>query len=335
MKKMIFKKITVMLVVLVLFVTSFSVSAAKSKIKNPIYRGTITVDGEIDEVWKAVDEIKLTFYVQGDESSNAGGYGKLLWDDKFIYVLGVVTDSTPTTAFREGQAEWNHDSFEIFLDETNEKIDKNSMTQFRISSLGRVSGQYLDTVVTEAQLKEHYPQLKTAHKANATGYVVEFAIPWTRQTKPTANTSKLGFCLQINDDVDNAETAEGIATTPVPSRFNPALYPTYTIVSESAEIEKKPTESKPSTEDGKTGEEDKTASAIDGTEETVSGVEENTANENNQNSEESQKTDSDNTSKQQMDPNAFMLIVLGAVIVLCLIGIILVYIFVLRASPKK
>ncbi len=334
MKKSIFRKFTVVLVVLILFVTSFSVSAAKSKIKNPIYKGTITIDGEIDAVWKAVDEIKLTFYVQGDESANAGGYGKLLWDDKFIYVLGVVTDSTPTTAFRTGEAEWNHDSFEIFLDETNEKIDKKSMTQFRISSLGRVSGQYLDTVVTEAQLKEHYPQLKTAAKKTDTGYVVEFAIPWTRQTKPTANTSKLGFCLQINDDVDNSGTDKGIVTTPVPSRFNVSLYPTYTIVSEKAEIEEKPTESKP-TESKNNSSSDETSSITESKEETVSDSEIDTTNENNSPDEATEKTNSNDTTKQTMNPNMFILIILGVVIVLCTIGIILVYIFVLRASPKK
>lgn len=347
MRKTAFKKLTVLLIALILLVTPFSVSAAKAKIKNPIYKGTITVDGTIDEIWSAVEEVKLTFYILGDESSNASGYGKLLWDDDFVYVLGVVTDSTPTTAFREGVTEWNHDSFEIFLDETNEKIDKNSMTQFRISSLGRVSGQYLDTVVTEAQLKEHYPALKTAHKKTDTGYVVEFGIPWTRQTAPKGDSSKLGFCLQINDDVDNAgNEAEGIITTPVPSRFNPALYPTYTISSEKAKVEKEETSSKPSKDDGKTSSTDKTSSVTDADskEETVSDNDSNTVVDDGSvsdstttnNNDNSQKADKDTAvSDMQMDMNAFMLIVLGAVIVLCLIGIILVYIFVLRASPKK
>lgn len=340
--KTIFKRSVVLLAVLLLVIAPFDVSAAK--IKNPIYKGTVTVDGVIDELWGETDEIMLTLHTAGEESNNASGYAKLMWDNDYIYCLGVVTDSTPTTALRSDNEFWWHDSFEFFIDEANARVDKNSIAQFRVDMFGNISGMLYDTKLDEAGIREEYKNFKGASAKTATGYIVEMAVPWTRTT-PKADSSKVGVVFQINDDKDNNGENEGVVLSPVPNKWNPTLYPTYTLSSEKLKVKKEET---PSENNSTVSNDNSSADESNGSsDENVTDSSENAdgtssadkpssdKKENNTSASDDSDKTTQGTSKSTLDPNAFMLMVLGAVIVLCVIGIILVYIFVLRASPKK
>lgn len=372
------KRAAVLLVVILVVVSSFSVSAAK--IKNPILSGTVDVDGEIDAVWESATAIQLTLHKVGDESKNASGYAKMLWDDKFLYCIGVVTDNTLTKSYRNKDSYWWHDSFEFFVDEANARVDKNSIAQFRVDVFGKFTGMLNDTVLDEAGMRAKYPKFKGASKKNANGYVVEMAMPWTL-ISPKGDTSKLGIAFQINDDQDSKGENDGIINSPVPNMWNPMLYPVFTLSSEKAETQEAQTPSKNETASkndaasknettsnqgtvsknetaskgdvasknettDKTDKNDNTSSSVttdSKPNETVSDIE-NTDDSNGDSVEVENETENNKTeenvrveyvTEDNFDANAFMLIILGAVIIICLIGTILVYIFVLRAAPKK
>ncbi len=338
--KTIFKRAAVLLAVAVLVVSSFSVSAAKPK--NTILKGTVTVDGEIDAVWENAKAIQLTLHKEGDESKNASGYAKVLWDKDFLYCIGVVTDATPTKAYRNDDSYWNHDSFEFFVDEANARVDKNSIAQFRVDIFGKFTGMLNDTVLDEAGMRAKYPKFKGASKKTDSGYVVEMAMPWTL-VSPKGDTSKLGIAFQINDDQDNSGENEGQINSPVPNMWNPMLYPTFTLSNDKAEAPKSDTSSRNETsskndKNDKTSSEEKTDSKTDITVSVDDKTDNNSSVETDTNNADN-KTESnvkvEYVTEDDFDANAFMLIVLGAVILICLVGTILVYVFVLRAAPKK
>ena len=86
MKKSLFKAVA-MVLVLLLVAIPLSVSAAKKVDAYTIYKATPVVDGKIDDLYRYVGETKITLSLLGDETTNAFGYAKVVWDETFLYAI--------------------------------------------------------------------------------------------------------------------------------------------------------------------------------------------------------------------------------------------------------
>ncbi len=147
--------------------------------------GKPIVDGTIDEVWKATEETSTDVVVFGS-LQNAKATARMLWDEEYLYVLAVITDPVLN---KENNNPWEHDSFEIFIDENNEKATsyQEDDSQFRVNYLNE---QLYGTGASPERFK-------TVVKLIEGGYLIEAAIKW-KTIKPAHNMI-IGFDIQVND----------------------------------------------------------------------------------------------------------------------------------------
>ncbi|MCR4929703.1 MAG: endo-1,4-beta-xylanase [Lachnospiraceae bacterium] len=153
-----------------------------------IPRGTITVDGELDDAWKEAISVTLGNKTDAPEASATV---KLLWDEEYLYAYAEVTDADLN---KDSEQVHEQDSFEIFIDETNSKAaEYNDATkQYRINYANEHSFN------GEKCVEENET---TFAKTTDTGYIVEGAFKWT-EIKPEAG-AYIGIELQINDADSN------------------------------------------------------------------------------------------------------------------------------------
>ncbi len=145
--------------------------------------GTPKIDGEIDDIWADCPAAKVNIPIMAWEG--AKGEARILWDEKFVYVLLEVQDellNNQATAVHE------QDSIEVFLDQSNEKganYDAND-GQYRVSYVG-------DESFGGVPKAEGF---ESAAKLIDGGYLVELAMPLV--VKPEDGMI-MGFDAQIND----------------------------------------------------------------------------------------------------------------------------------------
>ena len=212
-KKFRFGKIITVTVIAIMLLSSMLPASALSA--DAIPTGTPVIDGTIDSMWEsASNKIDISFVNDGTDSGTKA-YARLLWDKDFLYVLGVVNDSTISTTV-VGTTWWGTDSLEIFLDEENlHNNDKNAISQIRVNRSGALSGMINSKAVDEAGVLASYPGTKkAAKKVSANQYVVELAIPWTRVTN-VQKGNMIGIEFQLNDDVNNDGTTDCIINSEV------------------------------------------------------------------------------------------------------------------------
>ena len=177
--------------------------------------GTPVIDGKADEIWNgASNKIAVDFVNEGNDTGTKG-YARLLWDEKFLYVLGYVADTTPASKVADN-VYWGTDSFEVFLDEENaHSSNKKDISQFRVSRSGEFTGM-LDEESCNAtvMLAEYKGAQWGADKSSDKEYTVEFAIPWTRVSKAKKG-NMVGIEFQINDDANNDATTDCIINSEV------------------------------------------------------------------------------------------------------------------------
>ena len=212
-KKFRFGKIITVTVIAIMLLSSMLPASALSA--DAIPTGTPVIDGTIDSMWEsASNKIDISFVNDGTDSGTKA-YARLLWDKDFLYVLGVVNDSTISTTV-VGTTWWGTDSLEIFLDEENlHNNDKNAISQIRVNRSGALSGMINSKAVDEAGTLAAYPGAKkAAKKISANQYVVEIAIPWTRVTN-VQKGNMIGIEFQLNDDINNDGTTDCIINSEV------------------------------------------------------------------------------------------------------------------------
>ena len=161
-----------------------------------IPKGTITVDGELDDAWNNAAEVTL-----GNKTDNpqATAKVKVLWDEQNFYVYAEVTDPDLN---KDNEEVHQQDSLEVFIDETNSKAAEynNATKQYRINYNNDHSFNG-ETCVEE--------NLTTVAKTTETGYIVEGAFKWTEVTPEVG--ANIGIELQIND-ADSSTMRIGTAT---------------------------------------------------------------------------------------------------------------------------
>ena len=185
---MLMKRMALVALTVILTISCFSASAFAAAKTTEAIKGTPTIDGTIDSIWKNAKSVK-TDAVCEDNGGTATGKFSTMWDDKCLYVLAQVTDKLVTD---KAVDPWNKDCIEVFLDELNEKAatyDTND-GQYRINFKNEVSGGGAFEAET----------FVSAAKEVKGGYVIEAAIPWVALKGKAAVGTIVGYDVQVADD---------------------------------------------------------------------------------------------------------------------------------------
>lgn len=165
------------LLCILLLCTLTSVACAEADIPFIANWGTPVVDADTDSCWSDTPEYDLA---AGGSSAKI----RILWDDKALYLLAVVTDPTLDES---AAAPYMQDSVELFLDERC-----NRTTYYQQDDMHtRVSFSNYRSVDSGSESRWY-----TAAKVTDTGYAVECAWEWA-VIKP-ANGHVVGFDVQLN-----------------------------------------------------------------------------------------------------------------------------------------
>lgn len=168
------------------FVDSSKLDFDIKKVERPsmdVKKGTVTVDGEIDDAWANAEDVPLSIVLGAKNEGSA----KVLWDEENLYVLFTVKDSVLN---KDNENAWEQDSIEVFIDENNSKAGgyEPDDKQYRVSYENFLSFNG-DQCVEE--------NMKSAVKITDDGYIVEASFKWTDIT-PAAGDA-VGLELQVND----------------------------------------------------------------------------------------------------------------------------------------
>lgn len=147
--------------------------------------GTPVVDGKEDKLWKKAASITTDVTVVGN--SGAKAKAKLLWDEKYLYVLAKVND--PLLSKKSANAH-EQDSIELFID-----LNKNQTSNYEDDD-----AQYRINFDNEASFggNARKEQFKSTALLTKDGYIIEAAIPL--ENVNSKQSRWIGFDLQVNDD---------------------------------------------------------------------------------------------------------------------------------------
>lgn len=168
-------------------------ATAQYAIKDP------KIDGKIDEVWDTTP----FYYAKHRENTGEAGeqarknpiegsYAKILWDEDYYYLLGVVYDTTLSEA---GFTDWN--SVDYWISEKNTQeygwdADEGDYC-YCITDDGTPVPQHGDKTVIDNAEK--------SVQNHGDYYVVEIKIPWQSDVV-VENGHEIGFTVSFNDDMD-------------------------------------------------------------------------------------------------------------------------------------
>jgi endo-1,4-beta-xylanase len=182
-----------------------------------VHMGTATLDGDMDEAYKATDPIKTEVVSMGKTEAYVEAW--LLWDADFLYVFASAKDPVLKAL---NSNPWEQDSVEFFIDQTNSKAKsyKSGCAQVRVNFKNAVSGS------SGVSAKK----FKSVAKVVDGGYDVEIAIPLDKA--PGAEGNLVGFDLQLNDDSGSGHRTGIIAWNDSSNTAyqNPSKFGTITLV---------------------------------------------------------------------------------------------------------
>ena len=170
---------------------SLAVTANAADLK--ALKGTPTVDGKLDDIYKQAGTIMTNAGVSkvwaagtGEKSSDAKATTYALWDDKYIYFATEVKESTVVDTGIKSN--WQADAVELWINYNN-TLDKVSVDAFGTKVYGNAKS------VPQADCK-----FSATNDKN--GYVVELAIPVASYKAGDS----IGISVQINDFLEAAAT---------------------------------------------------------------------------------------------------------------------------------
>ncbi|MBQ8510378.1 MAG: hypothetical protein IJ493_10785 [Clostridia bacterium] len=189
-----------------LMVTALSISASAAN-SYKAATGTPTIDGKMDDAYKAAEAISISNNLKSAGDGKTSGTARVLWDDKNIYVFFDITD--PILSDKAAATYWQADSVEFFLDLAAAPGDITTINAGQYTAQGPVPGaefgwngrgQHWDTGSKTATYKS---------VVTDKGYAVEMVIPWGSNYTPKAD-AVIGVAFHINSDEDGKSgTREG------------------------------------------------------------------------------------------------------------------------------
>lgn len=139
------KTTTLFLALMALFVASVNAQFVPDTVKVSKASVAPEIDGSIDDVWETVEAISISHYGNAEDGSanptpeeeDFTASFKLLWDNEYIYFLGIIVDdllTTPEEYTELGTEDWEVDTWEVYWSPSNsQKDDMSEMTQVRLS----------------------------------------------------------------------------------------------------------------------------------------------------------------------------------------------------------
>lgn len=158
-------------------------------------KGTPVIDGEIDPIWENAEIITTSTQVMS--SPGATSRVRVLWDEDNLFVLAEVADDTLSN---NGGESYMNDSFEVFLDEKNDKT----------VALGKDDFQYRIDFENNQNFGGYgwKDKIESASVITDEGYRVELKIILQNVKGETGR--QMGLDFQVNDNFGNA-SREGIS----------------------------------------------------------------------------------------------------------------------------
>ena len=145
------------------------------------YFGSPVIDGKVDQIWSTAPKVTPK-YISSNLKTSATF--RALWDDKALYILAEVKDNDLSV---QSGTPYMQDSFEIFLDENNNKTQEYGADDLHF----RVNYENTQTA-DNGKIERFY----TSAKKVKGGYVIEARVALTNKA---TNNKVLGIELQIND----------------------------------------------------------------------------------------------------------------------------------------
>lgn len=146
--------------------------------------GTPIVDGKPDEIWENANYNPISKISSQGGGDAYKGWFKVMWDNDKMYVLARIYSKTLTNS---DPSPWNNDSFEVFVNEKNDKSDKYQADDYQLRSdytgFKSVSNYEIDKFEAKGQELDD-------------GYYVELAFPLVTETLKA--DMKMGFDVQVN-----------------------------------------------------------------------------------------------------------------------------------------
>lgn len=206
-------------VILILFVCTFISQIAFAQSPSGVIYKTLTapvIDGEIDELWSNAIQYNIDRKFQTDEPTfGAPGttYWKALWDDRGMYILGVVNDDAWYPLWEPGAilSDYYYDCAELYFD-TNTILEDGWGAQIYNSGNyqillypeeGKVDGTTLSANIRNFNVKY-------AYKVTGSAWNVEYFVPWGAIADGDGNlfdrSRVMGFDMNLvdSDPVGNA-----------------------------------------------------------------------------------------------------------------------------------
>ena len=157
----------------------------------------MAVDGKQDGYpLRPPERIAPTRLVLGRDAEGLEASFKGAWDDRNLYLLVTVRDSSPMSNREKAEWIWNGDGIEIFLGA--ESIDKGGPMLFTDRQVLVSAARSNETFVPK-NAKNIAVTSAVVPMADGKGYVIEVAVPWALiEYEPKANDTIL-FDLAIDD----------------------------------------------------------------------------------------------------------------------------------------
>lgn len=197
-----------------------------------IYKASspIIIDGEVDEKWSdaKIAPMNATKVLVGTVSSPAdlSGYGKLLWDNNYVYLLAVVTDDVQKN---DSENSYEDDAVEFYFDINNDKA-----TTYGENDVQYSFGWNDGTIVGSLPAGRAVTGIEYVSVTTDNGYIIEGRIPWSTLKGSPVGGQLIGIDFMINDDDTGAERDKKLSWNAATDNAweNPSLFGTGKLIAE-------------------------------------------------------------------------------------------------------
>ena len=180
--------------------------------------GTPVIDGQAEDIWNDVPAM-LVDRVAGAAGmlpTNTRGEVKILWDEDYMYIHAVVTDSVVSYSFpvQNRGDQYHRDGIAIFVDVPRNRENGPAATYtpaqyaINITACG-------DIVITNPSINLDISDefdCETVVEITDTGYIIEAKCSWNALVKDMVTENKIiGFDIGINDDMGSGDRDSCVA----------------------------------------------------------------------------------------------------------------------------
>ena len=177
---------------------SMEVKLTVNPFSGPVIKKTSAaplIDGNVDEIWKALPANELDKIILGERNSESdiSASFKATWDNENLYLLIEVKDELKND---KGSNDYGQDGIEIYIDSDNSKPEYYGDDEFMFRYSW--NSDNIRTIRNDAGAGIICAQANTE-----TGYNAEIAIPWKAISCFPAKGRYIGFDVQVNDNDGN------------------------------------------------------------------------------------------------------------------------------------